>query len=284
MLAGFQRAFEGGLLAGGQAVKGLVQTVEHGVGAELVAHAFLGVDGLAVNLSSQVDVGEVALGGRAVHADQGAEALTQGLEALVDVLILDFRLGDGDLKTVDFRQFDVRTTLDGGGELQLGLVVGGLRNILHVELRLSHRTNLLLIQGLGVQLRNRVVHGLTGDGGETDALVDDLAGNVALTEAGNVHLLGDFLTGRIQIRVELFRFNSDGELHLGGLEVTNADLHANDSSKVVISYSSAVRQPLHDNATYGRCNEFHLPVPCALLDQERLDVHFHRVFHPAQVA
>ena len=60
MLAGFQRAFEGGLLAGGQAVKGLVQTVEHGVGAELVAHAFLGVDGLAVNLSSQVDVGEVA--------------------------------------------------------------------------------------------------------------------------------------------------------------------------------------------------------------------------------
>ena len=127
-------------------------------------------------------------------------------------------------------------------------------------------------------------NGLTGDGGETDALVDDLAGNVALTEAGNVHLLGDFLTGRIQIRVELFRFNSDGELHLGGLEVTNADLHANDSSKVVISYSSAVRQPLHDNATYGRCNEFHLPVPCALLDQERLDVHFHRVFHPAQVA
>lgn len=59
------------------------------------------------------------------------------------------------------------------------------------------------------------------------------------------------------------------------------DLHANDSSKVVFSYSSAVRQPLHNNATYGRCNEFHLPVSCALRDQELLDVHFGRILHPA---
>ena len=276
MVAGFQRAFEGGLLAGGQAIKSLIQTVEHGVGAELVAHAFLGVNGLAVDLGSQVDVGKVTLGGRTIHADQGAEALAQRLKALVDVLILDFRLGDGDLEAIDFRQLDVGATLDGRGELQLGVVVGGLRHVLHVELRLSHRANLLLVQSLGVELRHGVVHGLAGDGSETDTLIDDLAGNVALTEAGDVHLLGDFLAGRIQIRVELFRFNSDG-----GLEVTNADLHANDSSKVVFSYSSAVRQPLHNNATYGRCNEFHLPVSCALRDQELLDVHFGRILHPA---
>ena len=56
---------------------------------------------------------------------------------------------------------------------------------------------------------------------------------MALTETGDVHFLGDVLTGFIQIRVELFLVDGNGELYLGGFEVTNADLHAKRSCKVV---------------------------------------------------
>ncbi len=226
MVAGLQSAFERGFLAGGQTVKGLVQTVEHGRGAEFVAHAFLGVDHFAVDLGGQVDVGVVALGGRTVDAHEGAETLTQGFQTLVDVLIGDLGLGDLELHAVKLRQLDVGATLDGRRELQLGVVLGGLRNGLHVELRLGHRVDLLGLKSLGVQLRHALVHGLAGDGAEADALVDDLAGHVALAEAGHVDLLGDFLAGFVEIRVELLRIDGDGELHLGRLKIPDADFHA----------------------------------------------------------
>lgn len=79
VVASFQGAFESGLFAGGQAFEGLIQTVEHGFGAELVAHAFLGVDHFTVDFGGQVDVGVVALGGRTVHTHEGAETLAPGL-------------------------------------------------------------------------------------------------------------------------------------------------------------------------------------------------------------
>ena len=71
MLAGLESAFEAGFLTGGQAFEGLIQAVEHGGGAELVAHALLGVDGFAVDFGVEVDVGVVTLGGRTVNAHAG---------------------------------------------------------------------------------------------------------------------------------------------------------------------------------------------------------------------
>ena len=92
MLACFQGTFEGGLFAGGQAFESLIQTVKHGFGAELVAHAFLGVDHFAVDFGGQVDVGIVTLGGRAIHTHEGAETLAQGFQTVVDVFVGDFGL------------------------------------------------------------------------------------------------------------------------------------------------------------------------------------------------
>ena len=226
MLACFQGTFEGGLFTGGQAFESLIQTVKHGFGAELVAHAFLGVDHFAVDFGGQVDVGIVTLGGRASHTHEGAEKLAQGFQTVVDVFVGDFGLGDLDLHAVDFRQFDVRATLNGGHKLQLGLVLGGFRNFLNVDFRLGHRTDALFFESLGVQLRHTVVHGFASNGTEADALVDDLAGHVALAEARHVDLLGDFLASIVEIRVELFRINGDGELHLGRLKIPDADFHA----------------------------------------------------------
>ena len=96
--------------------------------------------------------------------------------------------------------------------------------------------DLLLLKRLGIELRHAVVDGLASDGCEADALVDDLAGDVALAEAGDVHLLGDLLAGGIQIRVELLRVDGDGELHLGRLKIPDADFHACAPEKYGSSY------------------------------------------------
>ena len=236
MLAGLEGAFEAGFLTGGQAFEGLIQAVEHGGGAELVAHALLGVDGFAVDFGVEVDVGVVTLGGRTVDAHEGAETLAQGFQTVVDVLIGDLGLGDLDLHAVKSRQFDVRATLNGGDELQLGLILGGFRHVLNVDLRLGHRVDLLGFKSLGIQLRHAVVHSFAGDGTEADTLVDDLAGHVALTEARHVDLLCDFLASLVEIRVELLRVDGDGELHLGRLKIPDADFHACAPEKYGSSY------------------------------------------------
>ena len=226
MLAGFQRAFEGGLLTGGQAFESLVQTVQHGAGTELVAHALLGIHGLAVDLGVEVDIRVIALRSRTINADQRSETLTQGIKTLGDVFVGDGGSRHVDGHAVELRKLNVRAALHGRGELELGVVLGGSRDVLHIKLRLGHRADLLLFEGLGVQLRHALVDGFAGDGTETDAGVDDLAGHVALAEAGDVDLLADFLAGFVEIRVELFWIDGDGELHLGRLEVPNADFHA----------------------------------------------------------
>ena len=59
------------------------------------------------------------------------------------------------------------------------------------------------------------------------------------------------------------------------------ELRMNEFGGFILSYNGG---EIINWETQEMLYEFHLPVPCALLDQERLDVHFHRVFHPAQVA
>ena len=55
---------------------------------------------LAVLGGLEVDDHEVAVGGRALDVDQGAEALTQRLDLLVDVLVADLDVLDLGLEAV----------------------------------------------------------------------------------------------------------------------------------------------------------------------------------------
>ena len=226
MVSGLQGAFECGLLTGGKAVKGLIQTVEHGVGAQLVADALLGIHRLPIDEGVQIDAGEITLLGGAIHADQGAEALTEVVQTLVDILIADFGLGDLNLHAVQVGQVELGANLHLRGELQLGLVLGRLGNILDINLRLVHGVELLLRQGLGVNLGDAGIDGFACNAGETDTLVDDGAGHMSLAEAGDGDLLADLLAGLVQVRVQLVRIDGDCEPDLGGLEVPDADFHA----------------------------------------------------------
>ena len=217
VIAAFQRAFERGLLAGRQAFEGFVETVEHGARTDLVADALLGVDGLAVDLRVEVDVDEVAVLGRAVRAHEGGEALAQGLKAVVHVFVGDLGLLDLDRHAVKVRQLEIRAALNGRGELELRVVVRVLRQFHDFDLRLRHRTDLLGLQRLRIEVRDGLVHGFAGDGAESNALVDELARHMALTEARNGDLLGDFLASGVEVRLELFLVDGDGELGLGRL-------------------------------------------------------------------
>ena len=85
---------------------------------------------------------------------------------------------------------------------------------------------LLLRQGLGVNLGDAGIDGFACNAGEADTLVDDGAGHMSLAEAGNGDLLADLLAGLVQVRVQLLRIDSDCEPDLGGLEVPDADFHA----------------------------------------------------------
>ena len=117
---------------------------------------------------------------------------------------------------------------------------------------------------------------------ETDALVDDLAGHVALTEARHVHLLGDFLASIVEIRVEssgstvMVSFTLVGSRFLT-LIFTLALL------KNTVLHISAVRQPLHNSATHGLCNQRDLPRPRALFGEELRDITFLRLIRPAEI-
>ena len=85
VLAADEGGVEDGVLVGAEAGDGLVQAFEHGAGADLVGQAGSGVNLGAVDGGGDVDGEEVAVGGRAVHGLQRAEAAAQFVQGLVDV-------------------------------------------------------------------------------------------------------------------------------------------------------------------------------------------------------
>ena len=227
VLAAGQRRVERGRLVGRQAGERLVEALEHVARADLVAHAGDGVDLLAVDLGLQVEHDEVALGRGAVDADEGAEALAQRVEALGDVLVRDLGGLDGDRERVERGQRDLGADLDLGGEDQLALT-GLRRDLGDLDLGLAEGAQVLLARGLAVEAGERVVDGVLDHGAPADALVDDAGRDLALAEAGDVHLLRDVLVGVVDARLELVVLHLDGQLDLGGVQGLDGALHFDD--------------------------------------------------------
>ena len=144
---------EGLLVAGGHADQGLVEAVEHAAATDLVGHAgdLAALDGLAVLGGGQVDGHEVAVGGRALDVGEGAEALTQRLDLLLDVGVADLDVLDLGLEAVVGGQLELGLDVDLGGELE-GLVVLELGDL---DLGLRQRLERVLLQRLDVLLRGR---------------------------------------------------------------------------------------------------------------------------------
>jgi hypothetical protein len=219
-----QGCVEVGALAGAETGQGLVEALDHRGRADLVGDALDRVDLLAVDVRGQVDGDEVAGAGRAVHADQRAEPLTQGGDPLLDVLVTDLDVVDGDRERLVVRQLHRRAHVDLRGELQLA-TLATVRDVGDVDRRLAERAHLVLLDGLAVEAREGVVDGLLEDRAATDPLVDDPGRDVTPAKARDVHLAGDRPVRRVQARLELLVRHLDGQLHPGRVEGLDGRLH-----------------------------------------------------------
>ena len=228
VLAADEGGGEGGGLTGAQAADRLVEALEHGAGAHLVGGAGDRVDLLAVHGGLEVDGDEVVVGGGAVHADERAEALAEGLEPLLDVLVGHLDGVDGDLVGAQVGELDLRTDVDLRGEDELAAEgAGDVRDLGDIDLGLAERLDAGLGDGVAVQAGQRVVDGVLDDRGAPDPLVDDARRDLALTEPGDVDLLADVGVGVVDGRLELLVGHLDGELRPGGLKILDGALHCN---------------------------------------------------------
>ena len=219
VLAAVERGLEGGVLAGGQAVEGLVDALEHGAGAHLVGQALGLVDLLAVDRGGQVHRDEVVLGGRAVHVLEGAEARAQGVEGLLLVLLGGLGGLHRHLEALVVGQLDGRAHVELGGEDHRALGVLRVRGGGHVDLGAGDRGELGLGDGGGEPGVQALVDGLVHDDLAAEALLDQTCRDLALAEARDLHLVGDVLERLVQGGLHLLERHLDGQLDAGRAEV-----------------------------------------------------------------
>src|SRR6185312_13777710 len=225
VVAAEQRGLEGRGLAGGERVERLVDSLEEFAGADLVGDGVRGVDLGARDLGDEVELGEVARLRRAVHGDQGAEAAEQVLQLGLDLIIRDLDGVNGELETVELRHGELRTNVDLDGDLEVTAEVLDVGKPDHVGLWTTEWAQLLLVDGLSVELVEPIAHRVVQHLFATDALVDDRCGHLALAEAGNGDGFRDVAVGVINAGLQLFGRDRDGQFHAGGAQLLDRGLH-----------------------------------------------------------
>ena len=140
----------------------------------------------------------------------------------VSCLLVDARAIERDRDPAVAGHLDRRAHLDDGVERDgAALVAAG-----DVDLRRGDDVDVVLDDGRGVVLRQRVLQRLLPSGQRPDAGLDDLAGRLAGPEALDAHLAGDLLERRIDGLLELLLVDLDGELDLVPLEGFDGGSHA----------------------------------------------------------
>src|SRR5699024_3680655 len=137
-----------------------------------------------------------------------------------------------DLDAAVVRQLDVRTYVELGGELQHLAVL----ELGDVQLGLAERLDLLLLQRLAVDVRQRVVDGTIQHGAAADALVHDLRRNLALAKARDRDLVADRLVRLVEAWLELVESDLDGELDPGRVQRLLGALHVDDSPSSDVTF------------------------------------------------
>ena len=171
----------------------------------------------------QVEGDEVALLRGTLDALQRAEPLAQRGELLVDRLVVrgDRVDLDGEARVVG--QLDLGADVHLGGELEVLALLG--RHLGDVDLRLAEWPHLVLVDGLAVELRQRLVDRLLEHGAPADPLVDDPRRDLALAEPRHLDLLADGLVGRVEAGLQLLVRHLDGHLDPGRVDGLEGTLH-----------------------------------------------------------
>ena len=199
------------LLAGLHADQLILEAGDKAAGTDLQIKgiALAALESNAVVKALKVDVGGVALLDGALHCHQTAVAVSHLLETGVHVGGHDLHLSLNGLQALVLAQFHLG--IHGDSALKHGAF---LADALDLHLGIANDLQLLLVHGALVSVGQNGVDGfLIKDLGAVHAL-DHLAGRLAGTEAGNVHL-----TAHLQIR-----------LVDGGLELLGAHLDGQSDS------------------------------------------------------
>ena len=218
-----------GALLGGQPADGVVEALHQVARADLVGHARgrAVLQHLVAELGLEVDGDEVAVLGRALDGLQHAEALAHDGDLLVDLLVGDLDVVDGDRELVQGRQLQLRGDVDLGGELE-GVVVLELG---HLDLGLAEHADLVLAHDLGVDLRDGVLDDLLQDDGAADALVEHAVGDLARAEAGDADLLAQLLVDLTEGVVQVPPSHLDRHPDPCGAEFLDGALHSGSAPR-----------------------------------------------------
>ncbi len=208
-----------GLLADGL----LVELGGDATGADLVEGVLDGgvLEHLPVHLHLEVEGDQIALLGGTFHLVDLGEALPHRAELVVDLVLVDVPLGEGDRDPRVVRRIEGGPDLDGGGEdAAFGLVEG-----VDVDLRLGDGIDVLGLQRLAVVLVEGLLHRGLRDHALTEALLQQPAGHLALAETRQVHLLCELTGGAVHGLLDALGLDLDGELDLDGVYRLDGGLH-----------------------------------------------------------
>ncbi len=225
VVSAHERSLERGGLPRAQRVERLVDALDELARTDLVGDAVGRVDLFVADDGNQVDLGEVAGLGWAVHRDERAEAAAKTVELFFDVVDADLGGVDRDLDVVVVGEGDLGAHVDLDGQQQVAgevLLVGPLRDI---GFGATERSQLVLFHSLAVEAVEAFVDRVLEDGGLADPLIDDGRRNLALAEAGDVDLLGDVPVGVGDAGLQFLRRHRDGELRACGAELFDRGLH-----------------------------------------------------------
>src|SRR3984957_8339384 len=165
------------------------------------------LDQFAVHRRGQVHGHVVAVLGRTLHALKAREALAQGGEVLVNVVRGYLGAVDGDRQRVEVGQLELGPDLDLGRERQLLAVL----ELGDFHIRLAEDEHLGLLDGLAVELGQRVVDRLGQHRAPPDPHVDDARRHLARTAPGDARLLRDFAVSLVEARLKLLEGNLDAQ-------------------------------------------------------------------------
>ena len=160
--------------------------------------------------------------GGALDAGEHAEALAHDRDLLVDLLVGDLDVVDGDGEVLQGGQLELRGDVDLGGERE-GVVVVEAGDL---DVGLAEHAHLVLADDLGVDLRDGVLDDLLEDDGTADALVEHAVGHLAGTEAGHAHLLAELLVDLAEGVVQVPPGHLDRHPDPRGAEFLDGALHS----------------------------------------------------------
>ncbi len=169
----------------------------------------------------QVDRRVVAVLGRALGGLEAGEALAQVVQVLLDVLVGDLGVVDGDAERGEVGELELRPDFDLGREREL-LAVVELRDL---DVRLAEGEHVGLLHGLAVELGQRVVHRLGQHRAAADPHVDDARRNLARAEPGDARLLRHLFVSLVEARLELLEGNLDAQPDTGRAQLFDIGLH-----------------------------------------------------------